>query len=259
MEIIDVTAYLKCIKCKEIPLNPLTTKCCGLIYCDICEKSPLIQCNECQRPTKLKQSISIKRILKFIPTKCKFCSVGTYMSTLKQHYDACPLYPIACKLCKTDLVQKDLLSHISEHHQQFIIDKIYNEQQFDSILNLEINQLGRKTKLGPNGKHYCGGELDIPCSCCNGRCGPTNGCNCTACLKLDCKTRGLDGRHFVNKDGAICKITNIGIYCGRQVMDGVFGCDGYCGPTNGPNCNSCKIFQSKYRMIAERFKLLADS
>ena len=54
-------------------------------------------------------------------------------------------------------------------------------------------------------------------------------------MKLDIAMRCLPFGYFVNKEGQACrKGTNGSFYCGRKVLDGVPGCDGYCGPNNGP-------------------------
>jgi len=38
---------------------------------------------------------------------------------------------------------------------------------------------------GENGRFYCGRRV-LTCSCCDGGvCGPTGGCNCSACKQLD--------------------------------------------------------------------------
>ena len=97
-----------------------------------------------------------------------------------------------------------------------------------------------------NGKHYCGYRLDGPrCNCCNGYCGPTNGCNCSSCMQLDIK--GLPRGTLVNRHGSTSSRSNETgqLYCGMKVMVGEPDCDGYCGPTNGPNCNACQILQSQ--------------
>lgn len=39
-------------------------------------------------------------------------------------------------------------------------------------------------RAGENGRYYCGMQV-LECSCCDGHCGPTNGCNCSACQQLD--------------------------------------------------------------------------
>ena len=55
---------------------------------------------------------------------------------------------------------------------------------FDRISDKQ-NEKGRRARIGESGKYYCGGVLDTNCMCCNGYCGPDNGCNCSACMKLD--------------------------------------------------------------------------
>ena len=85
------------------------------------------------------------------------------------------------------------------------------------------------------------------CSCCDGNCGPTNGCNCSLCMKLDVKARKLPKGWYVNRDGCSCrKSKETGhMYCGRLVMQNQQNCDGYCGPTNGPNCEPCRILHNQ--------------
>lgn len=79
------------------------------------------------------------------------------------------------------------------------------------------------------------------CDCCNGYCGLDNGCNCSACMKLDIRARCLPKDYLVNTTGAACKKGTTGVYyCGKRVLVGVINCDGYCGPTNGPECNDCR-------------------
>ena len=77
--------------------------------------------------------------------------------------------------------------------------------------------------------------------CCNGYCGPDNGCNCASCMKLDLMIRQLPKGYLVNREGGVCRKGETGsFYCGKKVLIGVAFCDGYCGPTNGPTCVSCK-------------------
>ena len=106
------------------------------------------------------------------------------------------------------------------------------------------NRFGRLARLGNNGKFYCGGNLDGPkCNCCNGKCGPTNGCNCSACMSLDVEKRNLSHSWLVNCEGAParCSSQNPGtFYCGRLVMKHDIRTDGYCGPNNGPQCSACE-------------------
>nr|XP_022328228.1 E3 ubiquitin-protein ligase HERC2-like isoform X2 [Crassostrea virginica] len=47
-----------------------------------------------------------------------------------------------------------------------------------------INTAGVLARKGETGKYYCGMKV-LTCSCCDGHCGPDNGCNCLPCQKLD--------------------------------------------------------------------------
>ena len=103
-----------------------------------------------------------------------------------------------------------------------------------------VNSLGRQARLGSTGKYYCGGE---GCSdCCNGGCGPTNGCNCEACMALDIKARSLPKGDLVNKEGHACRISTqtSKMYCGASYV-GYCNTEGYCEPLYGENCKACKI------------------
>jgi hypothetical protein len=54
-------------------------------------------------------------------------------------------------------------------------------------------------------------------------------------MELDLASRQLPRGYLVNRAGLTCKINRSGtVYCGAKVMVGVRGCDGWCGPTNGP-------------------------
>ena len=108
-------------------------------------------------------------------------------------------------------------------------------------IGVRTNAKKRTARLGENGKYYCGARHE--CACCNGFCGLTNGCNCDACMRLDVEARGLPQGHFVNRTGAICRLSEGKMYCGLKIGQKSFKWDGYCGPTNGPNCQACKILQ----------------
>ncbi|XP_044756400.1 E3 ubiquitin-protein ligase HERC2 [Coccinella septempunctata] len=47
-----------------------------------------------------------------------------------------------------------------------------------------VNCVGVVAKKGELGKFYCGQKV-LTCTCCDGICGPSNGCNCQSCQKLD--------------------------------------------------------------------------
>jgi len=50
----------------------------------------------------------------------------------------------------------------------------------------QFNQAGSKVWKGKSGNYYCGRKGLYNClKTCDGQCGPTNGCNCPDCRKLD--------------------------------------------------------------------------
>lgn len=46
------------------------------------------------------------------------------------------------------------------------------------------NRDGCRAAPGQTGKYYCGRKV-LSCFCCDGHCGPNDGCNCSACQWLD--------------------------------------------------------------------------
>ena len=64
-------------------------------------------------------------------------------------------------------------------------------------------------------------------------------------MQLDIK--GLPRGTLVNRHGSTSSRSNETgkFYCGMKVMLVGPDCDGYCGPTNGPNCEACQILQSQ--------------
>jgi hypothetical protein len=113
--------------------------------------------------------------------------------------------------------------------------------------NSSITRVCYTPKLGISGKYYCGRKLNIECS--NRFCVSTNGYNCANCMKLDIRSRNLTRGWLVNSDGVKAKKGSTGLfYCGQYNLVGIAFCDGYCGPNNGPNCNSCKQLDSMTKM-----------
>ncbi|XP_072049397.1 uncharacterized protein [Amphiura filiformis] len=110
--------------------------------------------------------------------------------------------------------------------------------------NEVVNSLGVPARKGTTGKYYCGRRV-LSCYCCNGHCGPTNGCNCADCQKLD-EVR-------LNYAGAPARKGTTGkYYCGRRVLS-CLCCNGHCGPTNGCNCVDCQKLDIDDRREEVRF------
>ncbi|RNA05305.1 E3 ubiquitin- ligase SINA-like 4 [Brachionus plicatilis] len=108
---------------------------------------------------------------------------------------------------------------------------------FNTIHSIEkqIHPLSKKaSRLGKSGKYYCGQKLDGACRlgglsrrCCDGICGPADGCNCSECMMLDIKYRCLTKGWLVNKEGFRARRSQTGLfYCGRKCMENDPLCDG---------------------------------
>lgn len=54
--------------------------------------------------------------------------------------------------------------------------------------DIKVNGAGDPAQKGESGHYYCGRNI-LTCSCCDGNCGPNNGCNCQSCQKLDQEER----------------------------------------------------------------------
>jgi hypothetical protein len=54
-------------------------------------------------------------------------------------------------------------------------------------------------------------------------------------MLLDIEARALPKGYLVNKEGRIA----------REGEGGMFRSNGWCGPTNGPQCSACKRLQSQ--------------
>ena len=71
-------------------------------------------------------------------------------------------------------------------------------------------------RISTNGKYYCGGSLGTYCSCCDGNCGPDNGCNCLSCMRMDVESRGLPRGWLINEEGKPTQLIGSGFRCGGR-------------------------------------------
>ncbi|PAA47919.1 hypothetical protein BOX15_Mlig023966g1 [Macrostomum lignano] len=109
-------------------------------------------------------------------------------------------------------------------------------------------------------KNYCGRRLNgPPCDCCDGSCGPRNGCNCCGCMRRDLEEFGLlKIRALVNREGAVSRLSSETnkFYCGRKNMARDRMTDGFCGPNNGNNCHACRQLDIQSR---DRYYLIVQA
>ncbi|CAM1314857.1 Uncharacterised protein at_DN1722, partial [Pycnogonum litorale] len=64
-------------------------------------------------------------------------------------------------------------------------NELVKDGEISSVLpNTVLNNAGIISKKGKSSKHYCG-LRNLMCDCCDGICGPDDGCNCSSCRLLD--------------------------------------------------------------------------
>lgn len=264
-----------CAICFEVCNDAVETGCCHHIYCQNCVVS-LTSCPECRaEPFSCSPAIAIRRIISNLPYQCPNdgCNQMTSRGNLKDHLVTCAYTTFTCPGpgCNYIGIKDHFAHHIYTNHTDTLVKragKLFisdpspssvastppQEVEYDRVVGTQ-NGFGRTCRLGSTGKYYCGGSLgSLRCTCCNGYCGTTNGCNCEPCMKLDVTVRKLPRGWYVNRDGFACRKGISGFFfCGRKVMVNDRRTDGYCGPTDGPNCHACSVIddqsRTRYRSI----------
>jgi hypothetical protein len=250
MESID--DQLACKVCYELTVDILETVCCHQLLCASCIAC-LTSCPVCRNPRlAANTNVVIKRMVGSLPATCE-CGYVTTREGLKPHEaSSCPIKQFTCSVasCAYSGRLSEFLTHVIAQHPQETI------KAFTSAPSNEPRDcIGRRgnARLGSNGKYYCGQRLNGSCTCCNGFCGPTNGCNCEACMRLDIEARALPPLHLVNKEGRTSRPNGGFWYCGAKVLSASISCDGWCGPSNGPQCRVCELLQ---RQVSSRYSSL---
>ncbi|XP_077868707.1 E3 ubiquitin-protein ligase HERC2-like [Saccoglossus kowalevskii] len=84
------------------------------------------------------------------------------------------------KWLKTDLQAAFTKDGLSRLWNELVKDGEITTSNSDTV----VNCVGVPARKGETGHYYCGMRV-LSCSCCDGHCGPNNGCNCSPCQKLD--------------------------------------------------------------------------
>jgi len=248
---------LKCPICLDFCNEPVETNCCHKIFCKQCLDRLNGTCALCRSRCIYIASVFTKRLINSLPIDCEYCNEKSTRGDIEHHKLRCKQVRFDCPECENVLIKEEFLQHIIDNHNEYYLKKLnsiidickkdnintQSETNKNEVsIEMLINSRGFNARLGATGKYYCGKVLDFECNCCNGNCGPTSGCNCSSCMELDIITRKLPQGWLVNKEGFISRRKDLNglFYCGRKVIDQFRRCDGYCGPTNGPNCKSCK-------------------
>jgi hypothetical protein len=260
MEKIDET--LQCAVCIEYAREAVECDKCGNIFCENCVKG--ITCPLCRNSTQYRPSTFARKLINNIATICtNGCQAKVTIGTLGKHFDVCPNRLLECNQASCDFKgkQEDFIQHITSQHQHILakyFDKKAKTEVTEKypkldIFSAKINSAGNSAYRGDTGRFFCGKKSDVRCNGCDGNCGPNNGCNCSACLRLDIEFYKLGMNQLLNHDGAMCEVINGTFYCGRKF--GVFN-NSVCAPTsNGGLCDACKRDKS---LLLTYKKLLPD-
>lgn len=254
----DEASYT-CAICLDIADEAVETNCCHHIFCEQCSSSMLGKpCPHCRNNLKVEVAHFARRIIGNMVTECKNsgCDYKICRSEMKQHEKKCQHRTYTCPKCSFSGSKMFFAQHLFQEHLTEVInnaEKCFSPNEPKTSVNINrigemTNKYGRAARLGESGKYYCAGKLDENircCGCCNGHCGPKNGCNCKGCMELDIAARQLPQHWYVNRQGATARRSkeNGRMYCGRCVLMRTLECDGYCGPDDGPNCESCAILE----------------
>ena len=161
---------------------------------------------------------------------------------IESHVKVCPDRIFSCKIkdCKFEGIKDEFHKHIlseESHFNQILNEFDKNNQDVKKnimgLLQTKVNSMGKTARRGTSGKFYCGEKSDVTCSGCDGRCGPSNGCQCTHCMKLDMEFYNLPIGFTLNHDGNFCRFIEGGFYCGIRVSS-----SSYCAPDNAI-CAGC--------------------
>ena len=264
-----IMADLKCPVCLDLCEDPIETGCCHKLLCKSCMEKLENKCVYCRRECNITASVIAKRMINSLPHTCEHCQSKISRGDKIEHALKCGKIPIVCPVCKIKNNKETIFIHLTENHKEELMKNLntfidsFNVENAsvrkDKIsINSQKNGNGLMARLGESGKYYCGAGLDgARCYCCDGFCGLSNGCNCLSCMELDIKSRNLPRGWLVNPAGFNArKFDENGFYyCGRRVMTTNMDCDGYCGPTDGPNCDDCKRLDKTSRT---RYNLLIN-
>ena len=244
---------LKCCICLDIAKDAVETTCCFQVNCQQC-MSNLEECPICRAELTVKPSMVVRRIIGRLPVTCpnKGCNFQTTRSDLDQHCMKCEFQIFECpsRDCGFSGSKRSFADHLASAHTTALVlnhKQLFEKTTVTDRIKTVVTNRGN-VRLGATGKYYCAGPLNGQCTCCDGNCGTGNGCNCLECMRLDVTVRELPRNWLINRDGFACRKGQAGrnFYCGRKVMEGEYGCDGYCGPTDGPNCYACRKIDEQY-------------
>jgi hypothetical protein len=249
----EILESLKCPICIDFADDPMECIHCNNIFCRNClgNSNPIkIKCPTCRKDPNFKESAFARRLLANVPADCpNACTVKLTRLDIKIHLSKCENRPYECTECDFKDKKKVFLEHLFEKHETEIIAR-FNKIDFLASDALKISQLtinnkneiipvpqlnsplieqvaaqnnilknknGYEIKKGKNGKYYCGRPLGFKCHCCDGNCGPDDGCCCAACMEYTCQSKNLQPGALVNNKGRNTFFFKGNFYCGTEI------------------------------------------
>ena len=255
-----------CIVCLEICDNAVETVCCSHLLCHSCTQN-MNDCPMCRKnPFRTNPSRAVRRMIGKLEVPCPKCNALVQRCNLKDHESVCTVLEYQCISlgCRFKSTKEEFLKHLVETHSKDVLSVFANvvprkgkdHSVFDDP-DAEIkNSFGRKSRLGESGKFYCAGPLHVCGWWCNdnacdpGCCGPNEGLNCLACMRLDIAKRKLPQGCLVNKRGCIATRSKQDgkFYCERQVSK-IFKCE----IIAGKNCFDCQKLDAAIKGPSGRY------
>ena len=229
--------WYECLVCTEPCADAVETDCtCHLLLCARCAKD-IRECPTCrQEAVTFTASHAVRRIISSMPTPCPHCNTQSTFGDLKTHLKYCEARPIRCSKCEFTGLRHALVGHANDEHPDDIVAFFSKQLEAPNRNCIEPrqNQAGNMARLGDTGKFYCGKRLNGQCGCCNGNCGPNNGCNCVDCMRLDVEVRQLPPSTLVNRQGRVSQRLGRGFVCGIRDCT---------GPSN--RCTGCRRLEEQ--------------
>lgn len=239
-----------CSICLQTCTDAVEAPCCTQLFCEHCVAS-LKQCPVCRKsPFQVIPNTALRRMINNLKMECTNCKVVLQRREELDHSFICPGKTHQCPApdCEYSGVTEEFGLHILKCHRGHFfknIKSIFEEAEVDmSDKKVLKNDQGRAVRFSErSGKPYCSGPMHLcgcrhlysTSPCYNEICGPNSGCNCTSCMKLDIKIKGLPPGVLVNNIGRVAVRDENGHFFCRTSSGG----NPICG-TNGLGCDSCK-------------------
>lgn len=227
---------LMCPICIDYADQPVECVMCGNIFCKVCvgfgnNQTIVKRCPMCMKDAHFKESLLARKLLNNIPVKCTNCETVLTQGELKLHLTKCLPSLLECNKCRQKIKDQDFVNHVVSNHSQEIIDTFTAKSNMKQMISREISlslenlsiskiikidkniHTNKFRQLAENQVYYCGNKSDVICDCCDGCCGPTNGCLCRECMIFNCQIRNLPSDSLINEKGRPAKYMGDSYYC----------------------------------------------